>query len=57
MPRWVYKIESITANTYPEYEKWLNELGYEGWELISISELSFPGTKSLAVFKRPWTAE
>jgi len=43
-PRWEYKILNIRSENYrlnPAYDVELNELGDEGWELVSITAINF----------------
>ena len=43
-PRWEYRILNIRSENYrldPVYESELNELGDEGWELVSITAINF----------------
>lgn len=59
MTQWEYKIINIRSERYrldPEAAPQLNELGDEGWELISITSVNFKSgaTDNIAmVFKRP----
>jgi len=60
MVKWDYKVKLITTNsTAHVLELELQEIGREGWELVSCQEqeVTFPegdgGTVFLAVFKRP----
>ncbi len=42
--RWEYRIINIRSENYrldPIYEAELNELGEEGWELVSITAINF----------------
>ena len=57
-PRWEYRI--FTVKIYEKYalERWLNELGIAGWELVSLSTtvktwLNVSGNDLIAVLKRP----
>ena len=56
--RWEYKIINIRSENYrldPNYDKQLNELGEEGWELVAITAINFKtGATDLIgmVFKR-----
>ncbi len=43
-PRWEYKILNIRSENYrldPAYDQQLNELGEDGWELVSITAINF----------------
>lgn len=57
--QWEYKIINIRSENYrldPNAAVQLNELGRDGWELISISSVNFKSgaTDNIAmVFKRP----
>ena len=57
--RWEYRIINIRSENYrldPAYEDELNELGDEGWELVSITAINFKtgATDHIGmVFKRP----
>ncbi len=57
--RWEYRIINIRSEGYrldPAYEDELNELGDEGWELVSITAINFKtgATDHIGmVFKRP----
>lgn len=57
--RWEYRIINIRSENYrldPAYEDELNELGEEGWELVSITAINFKtgATDHIGmVFKRP----
>ena len=57
--RWEYRIINIRSENYrldPAYEDELNELGEEGWELVSITAINFQtgATDHIGmVFKRP----
>lgn len=57
--KWEYKIINIRSENYrldPEKVPVLNELGQDGWELISITSVNFKtgATDNIAmVFKRP----
>lgn len=59
MQKWEYKIINIRSENYrldPAKVPALNELGEEGWELISITSVNFKtgATDNIAmVFKRP----
>ncbi len=61
MTKWEYHIINIRSENYrldPKAVRELNELGEEGWELISISSVNFKSgaTDNIAmVFKRPKT--
>lgn len=46
-PRWEYKIEKDAD------EKRLNQLGAEGWELVTLDRGSGSLSRSMFVFKRP----
>ncbi|NOZ79105.1 MAG: DUF4177 domain-containing protein, partial [Acidobacteria bacterium] len=42
--RWEYKIINIRSENYrldPAYDVQLNELGEQGWELVSITSINF----------------
>jgi len=57
--RWEYSIINIRSENYrldPNYVDQLNDLGDEGWELVSITAINFkPGAPDHLgmVFKRP----
>jgi hypothetical protein len=57
--QWEYKIINIRSENYrldPNAAPQLNDLGVEGWELVSISSVNFKSgaTDNIAmVFKRP----
>jgi hypothetical protein len=57
--RWEYRIINIRSENYrldPNYTSQLNELGEEGWELVSITAINFKtgATDHIGmVFKRP----
>ena len=57
--QWEYKIINIRSENYrldPNAASQLNDLGIEGWELVSISSVNFKSgaTDNIAmVFKRP----
>mgnify|MGYP001066266641 FL=1 len=57
--RWEYRIINIRSENYrldPAYEDELNEVGEEGWELVSITAINFKtgATDHIGmVFKRP----
>jgi hypothetical protein len=57
--QWEYKIINIRSENYrldPNAASQLNDLGVEGWELVSISSVNFKSgaTDNIAmVFKRP----
>ena len=58
--RWEYRIINIRSENYrldPNYDTQLNELGEDGWELVSTFDTVALGyTKSIVtVFKRPKT--
>jgi hypothetical protein len=59
MANWEYMIINIRSENYrldPKAVKDLNELGSEGWELVSITSVNFKtgATDNIAmVFKRP----
>lgn len=59
MGRWEYKITNVRSENYrldPNAAKDLNELGAQGWELVSITSVNFKtgATDNIAlVFKRP----
>jgi hypothetical protein len=59
MANWEYMIINIRSENYrldPKAVKDLNELGNEGWELVSITSVNFKtgATDNIAmVFKRP----
>lgn len=59
MTQWEYKIINIRSERYrldPDAAPQLNELGDDGWELISITSVNFKSgaTDNIAmVFKRP----
>ena len=56
---WEYRIINIRSENYrldPNYEPRLNDLGDEGWELVSITAINFKtgATDHIGmVFKRP----
>lgn len=42
--RWEYRIINIRSENYrldPAYEERLNDLGKDGWELVSITAINF----------------
>lgn len=57
--RWEYRIINIRSENYrldPNYTSQLDELGDEGWELVSITAINFKtgATDHIGmVFKRP----
>ena len=57
--QWEYKIINIRSENYrldPNAAAQLNDLGSDGWELVSISSVNFKSgaTDNIAmVFKRP----
>jgi hypothetical protein len=57
--RWEYRIINIRSENYrldPNYTSQLDELGEEGWELVSITAINFKtgATDHIGmVFKRP----
>jgi hypothetical protein len=57
--RWEYSIINIRSENYrldPNYVDQLNDLGEEGWELVSITAINFKtgATDHIGmVFKRP----
>ena len=59
MSKWEYKIINIRSENYrldPNSATQLNQLGEEGWELVSITSVNFKtgATDNIAmVFKRP----
>jgi hypothetical protein len=59
MTKWEYKIINIRSENYrldPNSASQLNQLGEEGWELVSITSVNFKtgATDNIAmVFKRP----
>jgi selenocysteine lyase/cysteine desulfurase len=59
MSKWEYKIINIRSENYrldPNAATQLNQLGEEGWELVSITSVNFKtgATDNIAmVFKRP----
>jgi hypothetical protein len=61
MNKWEYKIINIRSENYrldPNSATQLNQLGEEGWELVSITSVNFKtgATDNIAmVFKRPVT--
>ncbi len=63
MTRWEYHIINIRSENYrldPNAVVELNELGGQGWELISITSVNFKSgaTDNIAmVFKRPMGAD
>jgi hypothetical protein len=62
MSKWEYKIINIRSENYrldPNSATQLNQLGEEGWELVSITSVNFKtvATDNIAmVFKRPVAA-
>ena len=52
--KWEYRVEEIDLVAIPDVESFLNDIGGEGWELVSVS-LSVGGVTShnIAFFKRP----
>ena len=63
MTKWEYKIINIRSENYrldPNAAGELNDLGAQGWELVSITSVNFKGgaTDNIAmVFKRPARVE
>ena len=63
MTRWEYHIINIRSENYrldPNAVQVLNELGAQGWELLSITSVNFKSgaTDNIAmVFKRPLTGD
>jgi hypothetical protein len=61
-PRWEYRIINCRSENYrldPHFEMKLNELGDDGWELVSITAINFKtgATDHIGmVFKRPRTS-
>jgi selenocysteine lyase/cysteine desulfurase len=61
MSKWEYKIINIRSENYrldPNAVTQLNQLGEDGWELVSITSVNFKtgATDNIAmVFKRPAT--
>jgi len=59
MSKWEYKIINIRSENYrldPNSVTQLNQLGEDGWELVSITSVNFKtgATDNIAmVFKRP----
>jgi hypothetical protein len=59
MSKWEYKIINIRSENYrldPNSVSQLNQLGEDGWELVSITSVNFKtgATDNIAmVFKRP----
>jgi hypothetical protein len=59
MTKWEYKIINIRSENYrldPNAATQLNQLGEDGWELVSITSVNFKtgATDNIAmVFKRP----
>jgi hypothetical protein len=59
MAKWEYKVINIRSEKYrldPESAHEMNELGAQGWELVSITSVNFKtgATDNIAmVFKRP----
>ncbi len=57
--RWEYRIINIRSENYrldPNYTNQLDELGEDGWELVSITAINFKtgATDHIGmVFKRP----
>jgi hypothetical protein len=58
--RWEYLVVNIRSENYrlpqPDTENQLNELGQDGWELVSITAINFKtgATDHIGmVFKRP----
>jgi hypothetical protein len=57
--RWEYRVLNKRSENYrldPNYESQLDELGDDGWELVSITAINHKvgGTEQIAmVFKRP----
>jgi len=47
MQKWEYKIVILKGGSYEAREKTLNQLGVEGWELVTIYDAS------IAYLKRP----
>jgi hypothetical protein len=52
--KWEYRVEEIDLVAIPDAESFLNDIGGEGWELVSVA-LSVGGVTShnIAFFKRP----
>lgn len=59
MTRWEYKIINVRSENYrldPNAAGQLNQLGHDGWELVSAASVNFKSgaTDNIAmVFKRP----
>ncbi|MCS3924165.1 hypothetical protein [Methanosalsum natronophilum] len=53
MTLWEYDIKSIRAHEWVQMKKDLNEIGFEGWELIKLSDDMNENGITKAVFKRP----
>ncbi|MEM6797866.1 MAG: DUF4177 domain-containing protein [Acidobacteriota bacterium] len=59
MDQWEYKIVNIRSEGYrlnPDAHDHMNQLGSEGWELVSVTAVNFRSgaTENISlVFKRP----
>jgi hypothetical protein len=52
---WEYKLEPLDLHFHADAELTLNQLGAEGWELVSIGPNTDPlcSEKEVGLFKRP----
>lgn len=40
MPKWEYRVDVLEFCTWKEEEKFLNDYGAKGWELVTVAEQS-----------------
>jgi hypothetical protein len=55
LPKWEYKVKTVSALNLDHEEASLNKLGSEGWELCATERNSLTGAKGVTfiIFKRP----
>ena len=55
--KWEYVFETFNRPLFgagdKKIEKWMNKLGADGWELVSISNENRAGNQMVCVLKRP----